>query len=82
MHSNKILRRDNTPTEELQEVVKRTFEGIEFSYQAVYYMDYEVDEYTGMINKEKLAKFCTSKQMNRNLKACKEAYSKAKSEVQ
>ena len=55
MHSNKILRRDNTPTEELQEVVKRTFEGIEFSYQAVYYMDYEVDEYTGMINKEKLS---------------------------
>lgn len=82
MNQTKILRRDNTPTEELQEIVKRTFEGVDFSYKAVYYLDYEVDEYTGMINKEKLVRFCTKKQMNQNLKACKEAYSTAKAGIQ
>lgn len=46
-------------------------------YTQVYYLDYEVDENTGMTN-EKLVKHYTKNQMDRNLKALKSAYHIAK----
>ncbi|WP_421920420.1 hypothetical protein [Marinifilum sp.] len=78
MKSNQILRRDNTLTEEVKAIKTTNFNGIEFSYEEVYYLDYDVDENTGMINKEKLAKFYKSSQVQQNTKAMKSAYEVAK----
>ena len=78
MEARKVLTRGNIPTNELQSLVEKIFNGNKLSYLEVYYLDYEVDENTGMINKKKRGRYYTKEQMNRNLKALKSAYLIAK----
>lgn len=78
METKKVLTRENEPTNELQKSIKKVFKGIELSYIEVYYLDYEVNGDTGVINKKKKVKYYTKNQMNRNLKALKSAYLIAK----
>lgn len=78
METKKILTRENKPTNELKESVIKIFKGIELSYEEVYYLDYGVNEDTGIINKEKKVKYYTKSQINRNMKALKSAYLIAK----
>lgn len=78
MEAKKILTRENKPTVELRETVKKVYKGLELSFEEVYYLDYKVDEETGMINKREKVKHYTKEQMNRNLKALKRAYMVAK----
>lgn len=77
-----ILRRDNTPTEELQKEVIKEFKGYSLKYTKVYYLDHYVDEFTGKIDRSKSAEYCTKNQMNRNLKALKNAYHVARGDVE
>ncbi len=74
MSKKTVFTRENEVTEELRETVKTTHKGVVCVYDRLYYLDYEVNEYTGKINREKKAKFCTKNQVSRNLKAVKEAY--------
>lgn len=78
METKKVLTRDNKPTEELSAIVEKVFRGIKLKYPEVYYLDYEVNEDTGMINKNNLVKHYTKNQIERNLKALKNAYLIAK----
>jgi DNA-binding XRE family transcriptional regulator len=78
METKKILTRENEPTVELKETVKKVYKGLELSFEEVFYLDYKVDEETGMIDKNEKVKHYTKEQMNRNLKALKSAYMIAK----
>ena len=57
MEAKKILTRENELTVELRETVKKTYKSIELSYDEVFYLDYEVDGDTGMINRKKKVKY-------------------------
>ena len=61
---------------ELHEFVKKKYKNLESTYDEVYYLDYEVDEDTGMINKDKKVKRYTKDQQTRNMKALKNAIAK------
>lgn len=74
MEKQKVLTRKNKPTDELYETVEKSYKGLKLSYVETHYLDYEVDEETGMIDKSKRVKHYTKNQMNRNLKALKSAY--------
>lgn len=76
--TKKILSRDQQPTDELTRKVKEKYKGLELEYTEVYYLDYEVDEDTGRINKDKKVPHFTSEQMDRNIKALKSAFNIAK----
>ena len=78
MEAKRILTRENELTVELRETVKKEFYGFELSFEEVYYLDYKVDEDTGIIDKNEKVKYYTKDQMNRNLKALKSAYMIAK----
>ena len=78
MEAKKVLTRENKPTNELYGSVKKLFKGIKLKYTEVYYLDYEVDENTGVINKNKKVKHYTKNQIDRNMKALKNAYLIAK----
>jgi DNA-binding XRE family transcriptional regulator len=78
MEAKKVLTRENKPTDELRRPVKKIFKGIEVSYTEVYYLDSEVNEDNGIINKEKKVRHYTKGQVNRNMKALKSAYLIAK----
>ena len=78
MKTKKVLTRDNKLTSELRRTVKKTFKGMKLSYNEVYYLDYEVNEDTGIINKEEKTRHYTKEQTNRNMKALKSAYLIAK----
>jgi DNA-binding XRE family transcriptional regulator len=78
MEAKKILTRENELTDELRESAKKMYKNLELSYEDVYYLDYEVDEDTGMINKNKKVKHYTKDQVTRNMKAFKSAYMIAK----
>ncbi len=78
MEAKKVLTRENVPTVEFRETVNKEFKGLELSYEEVYYLDYKVDEETGMIDKSEKVKHYTKVQMNRNMKALKSAYMIAK----
>ena len=78
MEAKKILTRENELTVELRETVKKMYKNLELSYEEVYYLDYEVDEDTGMINKNKKVKHYTKDQITRNMKALKSAHLIAK----
>ena len=56
MEAKKVLTRDNKPTSELFGSIEKTFKGIKLEYTEVYYLDYEVNEDTGKINKSKKVK--------------------------
>ncbi len=74
METKKLLTRDNIPTEELSATVTKSYKGMELEYREVFYMDYIVDEETGLINKDLKDKHYTKGQMDRNMKALKSAY--------
>ena len=78
MKTKKILTRENEPTVELRDTVNKMYKGLELSFPEVYYLDYKVDEETGMIDKNEKVKYYTKEQMNRNMKALKSAYLIAK----
>jgi DNA-binding XRE family transcriptional regulator len=74
MNNQKVLTRKNEVTDELKESVKEIYKGISLVYDEFYYLDYEVDEDTGRINKDKKVRHYTKNQVERNLKALKSAY--------
>ena len=74
MGTKKILTRDNKPTDELQREVNKIFKGIKLSYKEVYYLDYDVDEDTGMIDKHNKVEYYTKSQISRNMKTLKSSY--------
>jgi DNA-binding transcriptional regulator YiaG len=78
METKKILTRDNTTTDELYFVVEKVYKGITLEYNEAFYLDYCVDETTGLINKDLKEKHYTRNQMDRNIKALKNAYHIAK----
>jgi len=78
MSKRKILTRDNVLVDEQKRSLTKEFDGLTFCYDEVYYLDYEVDENTGVINKSKLVNHYTGEQTTRNLKAMKSAYHIAK----
>ena len=50
MVNKKVLTRNNKPTDELQRSVDMQIKGVKVSYIEVYYLDFEVNEDTGMID--------------------------------
>ncbi len=78
MELKKILTRENNPTNELQRTVEKKFKGINLVYKEVYYLDYDVDEDTGIINRQNKVEFYTKSQISRNMKALKSSYLIAK----
>lgn len=78
MEAKKVLNRENEPTNELYGSIEKTFKGTKLEYTEVYYLDYEVDENTGKINRNKKVKYYTKNQIDRNMKALKNAYLIAK----
>lgn len=76
METKKILTRENIPTDELQNIVEKVYKGIKLQYNEVYYLDYVVDENTGLINKNVKEKHYTKTQMDRNIKEIKQSFDK------
>lgn len=74
METKQILTRDNIPTDELVRSVEKISNGKKVIYNEVYYLDFEVDEETFIINRERKVRFYTKEQVNRNLKALKKAF--------
>ncbi len=74
METKKVLTRENTPTDEITSSVEKNYKGIKLKYNEVYYLDYAVDENTGLVNKSVKEKFYSKNQMERNMKALKNAY--------
>lgn len=73
METKKVLTRQNKPTDEISETVEKVYKGIRLTFTEVFYYDFEVDENTGMVS-DKLNKYYTKNQMERNMKALKNAY--------
>ena len=69
-----ILNRDGSPINELHEKVTKRFKGIDIIFEEACYLDYEVNEETGLINKEKKVPHYTKEQTTKNMKALKNAY--------
>lgn len=78
METKNVLDRENIPTNELEKEVTKEFKGFHLTYKEVFYLDYEVNEDTGMIHKTKKVKHYTKNQVSRNMKALKSAYLVAK----
>ena len=74
MGKKKVLTRANLPAEELTRSIEKPFKGLVLTYDEVYYLDYEVDEETGIINKDHKVPHYTKEQATRNMKALKSAY--------
>lgn len=74
METKKVLTRQNILVDELTANVEKTYKGVKLSYTEAYYLDYAVDENTGMVNKDVKEKHFSKNQMERNLKALKNAY--------
>ncbi len=78
METKKVLTRENKPTDEVNAMAEKVFRGIKLEYLEVYYLDYEVNEETGIVNKNNSVKHYTKNQIERNMKALKNAYLIAK----
>lgn len=78
MEAKKVLTRENFPTNEISGMTEKTFRGIKLKYPEVYYLDHNVDEDTGKINRSVKVKHYTKNQIERNIKALKSAYLIAK----
>jgi hypothetical protein len=74
MKTNKILTRENESINEITGSVVKFYKGIKLEYPEVYYLDYEVDEDTGIINREKKVKYYTKSQIKRNNESIKECF--------
>lgn len=73
METKKVLTRENIPIDEISGLTYKTFRGIKLEYLEVYYMDYDVDEETGKIDKSVKVKHYTKNQIERNIKALNES---------
>lgn len=73
-----MLTRENIPTEELTTVVEKFYKGSRLKYTEVYYLDFSVNEETENVDKNLKEKYYTKTQMERNMKALKNAYFVAK----
>lgn len=78
METKKVFTRENIPTDELQTTVDITYKGVTLQYNEAYYLDFIVNDDTGVINKNVQEKHYTKNQMDRNLRALKNAYLIAK----
>jgi DNA-binding transcriptional regulator YiaG len=78
METKKVLTRENVTTDELSANVEKSYKGINLCYTEYFYLDNIVDEETGNIDKTLKDKYYTKNQMERNLKALKNAYHIAK----
>ena len=78
MEPKKVLTRKNSTTDELYDVVEKVYKGIQLQYNESFYLDYIVDEDTGLISNDLKDKHYTKNQMDRNIKALKNAYHIAK----
>jgi len=78
METKKVLTREDSPTDELQGIVNKVYRGLNLQYNEMYYLDYTVDEETGLISKDVQEKHYTKNQMEQNIKALKNAYHIAK----
>lgn len=78
METKKVLTRENLPTDELTATVEKFYKEMKLEYTEVFYLDYAVDEDTGLVNKGIMNKLYTKNQMERNMKALKNAYLIAK----
>lgn len=74
METKKVLTRGNVPTDELNSVVEKFYKGTKLKYPEVFYLDYVVDENTGLVSEDIKDKCYTKNQMERNVKALKNAY--------
>lgn len=74
METKKILTRNNTLTDEFSATVIKLYKGIKLAYNEVYYLDNVVDEETDIVNKDLVERHYTKTQMERNMKALKNAY--------
>lgn len=81
MTNNIVLTRDNKPTDELHRNVVKEIKGVKFVYTEVYYLDFEVNENTGIINKDILVEHFTKDQVDRNIMAIKAALMIAKGAI-
>lgn len=81
MTINKVLTRDNKPTDELQRLINKEYKGVKFNYSEVYYFDFEVNEDTGSIDNNKLVEHFTKDQVDRNMKSLKSAFMVAKGAI-
>jgi DNA-binding transcriptional regulator YiaG len=73
-----LLTRENKITNELQAITHKKYKDLNLEYIEVFYLDHEVDEDSGLINRDKTAKHYTKNQIDRNMKALKNAYHIAK----
>lgn len=73
--------RDNITTIELYCNETKNYKGLKLSYTEVYYLDYEVSELSGMVNKSKKVKHYTMSQIQRNMRALKTTYLIAKGSI-
>ena len=78
METKKVLTRENKTVDELRNMVNKKFKGLNLEYEEVYYLDYEVNEDTGLINRNKKVTNYTKNQIERNMKALKNSYLIAK----
>lgn len=78
METKKVLTRENIPTDELTATVEKFYKEMKLKYTEVFYLDSVVDEDTGLVNKGMMDKHYTKNQMERNMKALKNAYFIAK----
>lgn len=78
MGKGKVLTRKGQYTDELYEAVEKEYKGLILKYVEIYYLDYAVDEDTGMIDKMKKEKFYTKDHVKRNLRELKSAFNVAK----
>ncbi len=68
---SEVLNRDGSPAEVLTAEVTKYFNGVDVVFEETYYLDYEVNEETGLINKEKKVPHYTKEQTTKNMKALK-----------
>lgn len=65
----KIFLKNNKVVDELEEEVTITVDDVEVTFNEVYYLDYHVDEDTGMIDESRKAKYYSRGQVVRNQNA-------------
>lgn len=78
METKKVFTREYKPTKEINCIAEKVFKDVVLKYPEVYYLDHEVNEETGMVNKKTIVKHYTKNQTERNMKALKNAYLIAK----
>jgi hypothetical protein len=71
METSKLLTRENHLTDELHGITYKMHKGLKLEYTEVFYLDYDVDKNTGLVNRNKTSKHCTKSQADRTVKVLK-----------